>query len=75
MNTFLGIAMETWVNIDADCHMTREVSHTEAQIELGHGTGSLHLVVTEDGLAKLTRFIQQVQQEMRQQPTTKSSSH
>jgi hypothetical protein len=75
MNTFLGIAMETWVNIDADCHMAREVSHTEAQIELGHRTGSLHLVVTEEGLARLAQFIDQVRQEMRQQRTAKSSSH
>jgi hypothetical protein len=64
MNTFLGIAMETWVNIDGDCHMAREVSRTEAQIELGHRTGSLHLVITEDGLAKLADFLEQVRRQM-----------
>lgn len=72
MNTFLGIAMETWVNIDGDCHMAREVSRTEAQIELGHRTGSLHLVITEDGLAKLAAFIDQVMQEMEQKTAVKA---
>ena len=65
MNTFLGIAMETWVNIDGDCDMTRETGRTEARLELGHRTGSLHLVATEDGLAKLAAFVQDVLREMR----------
>lgn len=73
MNTFLGIAMETWVTIDSDCHMAREVSRTEAQIELGHRTGSLHLVATEDGLAKLATFIDQVQREMHQKMTPQTA--
>ena len=53
MNTFLGIALDTWVNIDGDCPMRHEVSRTETQLELGHETGSLHLVLTEEGLDRL----------------------
>jgi hypothetical protein len=52
-NTFLGIALETWVNIDEDCPVECETSRTEAQIALGHGTGSLHLVLSEGALRKL----------------------
>ncbi|HEX5402832.1 MAG TPA: hypothetical protein VFX16_11100 [Pseudonocardiaceae bacterium] len=65
MNTFLGIAVDTWVNVDGDCEMATEVSRVEAQIELGHGTGSLHLVMTEEGLARLVAVAGDVLQEMR----------
>jgi hypothetical protein len=53
MNTFLGIALDNWVNIDGDCPMSCEVVQRETQIELGHGAGTLHLVLTEDALVKL----------------------
>lgn len=69
MNTFLGIGMETWVNIDRDCDMNSEVSRTEAQIELGHRTGSLHLVVCEEGLATLAEFLDGVLTELRAKNT------
>ncbi|HEY3608243.1 MAG TPA: hypothetical protein VGL06_12125 [Pseudonocardiaceae bacterium] len=53
MNTLMGIALDVWVNIDGDCPMETEVTRCEAQLELGHSTGSLHLVLDEDGLARL----------------------
>jgi hypothetical protein len=49
----MGIALDTWVTIDSDCPMTHEVSKTQAQLELGHSIGSLHLVMSEEGLAEL----------------------
>jgi hypothetical protein len=49
----MGIALDLWVNIDGDCPMDSEVTRSEAQLELGHSTGSLHLVLDEDGLALL----------------------
>jgi hypothetical protein len=65
MNTHFGIAVDAWANVDGDCDMTYEVSPVEAQIELGHRTGSLHLVMTPRGLAKLLEVGQQVLTEMR----------
>jgi hypothetical protein len=53
MNTHRGIALETWVNIDGDCPIECEMSRTDAQIALGHGTGSLHLVLSEAALSAL----------------------
>jgi hypothetical protein len=49
----MGIALDVWVNIDEDCTIEREVSHSEVQIDLGHSTGSLHIVATEQALANL----------------------
>ena len=66
MDTFLGIAVDAWANVDGDCDMSYEVSRSEAQLELGHRTGSLHLVLTEAGLAKLVDTATQVLQQMRQ---------
>lgn len=66
MNTFLGIATETWVTVDGDCEMATEVSPTEAQIELGHTTGSLHLVLSEAGIDKLIAVASAAWQEMDQ---------
>lgn len=56
MNTFLGIALDNWANIDGDCPMSCEVIQHEAQIELGHGAGTLHLVLTVGALAKLAHI-------------------
>ena len=66
MDTFLGIAVDAWANIDGDCDMAYEVSRAEAQLALGHRTGSLHLVLTEAGLAKLVDTAARVLHEMRQ---------
>jgi hypothetical protein len=54
MNTFQGIAMDTWVDIDGSCPIDVEVVGQQAQFQLGHATGSLHLVLNEKGLGKLT---------------------
>ncbi len=64
INTFLGIAFESWVNIDGDCPMTHQVSASDAQLELGHGTGSLHLVITQGGLNKLLQVVEAAAAEM-----------
>lgn len=68
LNTFLGIALETWVTVDDECQMSHEVTRAEAQIDLGHRTGSVHLVLTERGIAKLVREIEQVLDELRTRP-------
>jgi hypothetical protein len=65
MNTFLGIALDTWATIDADCPIAHEVSKTEAQLELGHSTGSLHLLLTEDALVNLMAAAGEALDEMR----------
>ena len=56
MNTYLGIALESWVNINSECPMKSEVHRPhDIEIELGHSTGSLHLVLTEQGLGELVK--------------------
>jgi hypothetical protein len=35
MNTFMGIALKVWVNLDEDCAIECEFGRTEVQIELG----------------------------------------
>jgi hypothetical protein len=64
INTFLGIAFESWVNIDGDCPMTNQVSASDAQLELGHGAGALHLVITQGGLHKLLQVVEAAAAEM-----------
>ena len=56
MNTFLGISMDNWVNMDGDCPMSYEVIDKETQIEIGHGAGTLHLVLTIAALAQLANL-------------------
>ena len=51
VDTFSGIALDVWVNVDGDCPMTYEVSRSEVQLELGHSTVTLHLILTDQGLA------------------------
>jgi hypothetical protein len=65
MDTFLGIAVEAWVNVDGDCPMQIEVSASQAQIELGHNTGSLHLVMTDESLGTLVEVASQALEQMR----------
>ena len=57
MHTSQGIALDAWVDVDGDCPIHGEVVGQQAQIELGHSTGSLHLVLTEQGLANLARVL------------------
>lgn len=70
INTFLGIAFESWVNIDGDCPMTQQVSASDAQLELGHGAGSLHLVITQGGINKLLQVVEAAAAEMRSRNVT-----
>jgi hypothetical protein len=65
VNTLRGIALDAWVTIDGDCPMTSEVSKSEVQLELGHGIGSLHLVLGEDGLTRLLEIANEALAEMR----------
>ena len=65
MNTFQGIALDIWVNIDNDCSIKYEAVKSEAQIELGHQTGSLQLIVDEQGLARLVEVLGQALRETR----------
>jgi hypothetical protein len=67
MSTFLGISMENWVNIAGDCPMSFELVNRETQIELGHGAGALHLVLTPDALAKLANLTDTALAQLRQQ--------
>jgi hypothetical protein len=55
--TCAGIDLDAYAAIGRDCSMTYQVGPAEALIELGHGTGSLNLAVSEDGLARLLEFL------------------
>ena len=59
MDTLFGIALDAWVTIDRECDMTFEVVAGQAQLTLGHRTGSLQLVMDEAGLAKLIDVAQE----------------
>lgn len=65
MNTFMGIGLDTWATVDGDCPIECEVVSSEAQFELGHRTGSLHLVMTEDSLRRLAAVANHALAEMR----------
>jgi hypothetical protein len=79
MNTLFGIALDTWATIDRECDMRSEVVAGQAQLTLGHRTGSLQLVLDEPGLTKLVDVARQTLGEMRarnqsgEQPTPSSS--
>lgn len=55
--TCTGIGLDAYATIGRDCSLTYRVNPEEALIELGHGTGSLNLAVSEDGLARLLEFL------------------
>jgi hypothetical protein len=48
-----GIELDAYLVVDRACPMTVQVDCAEARIELGHGTGSVHLTASEEGLARL----------------------
>lgn len=56
MNTLFGIALDTWATIDRECDMATEVVAGQAQLTMGHRTGSLQLVLDEPGLTKLVEI-------------------
>lgn len=65
MTTFQGIALDTWADINGDCSITYgEVSRSNVQIVLGHSAGSLHLVISESGLAALIGVAQDALREV-----------
>jgi hypothetical protein len=53
--TSQGIAMDSWVLMSGDCALSCEVIGDQAQFEFDHGTSSLHLNASEEGLAKLVQ--------------------
>ena len=55
MFTSQGIATDSWVLINGDCALSCEVIGDQAQFEFGHGTSSLHLNASEEGLVKLVQ--------------------
>ncbi len=66
MNT-MGIALDTWADIDGDCSMSYcEVTRSDAQIVVGHGSGSLHLVMTEGGLVRLADVVSKALKEVQE---------
>ena len=74
MDTLMGIALDVWVNIDDDCAIEYEVSRSEAQIELGHKTGSLHIVATEEALINLAKEVGAALRDMRSYGLTGSAN-
>ncbi len=66
MNTHRQIKLDTFAMIDVDSPMEYEiVVPTEAQVVLGHGTGSFYLTVSEEGLVKLMEFAWAVLKDIR----------
>ncbi len=71
MNTLFGIALDAWVTIDRDCDMSSEVVAGQAQLTLGHPTGTLQLILDEPGLTKLVDVARKTLGQMRAcQPST-----
>jgi len=60
MFTTQGISLDTWAGLTAECVMSAEVVGDQAQLQFGHGSGSLSLVTDEPGLAKLLRLVTDV---------------
>jgi len=60
MFTTQGISLDTWAGLTAECTMSAEVVGDQAQLQFGHGSGSLSLVTNEPGLAKLLRLVTDV---------------
>jgi hypothetical protein len=66
MNPHRRIRLDTFAMIDVDSPMEYEiVVPTEAQVVLGHGTGSFYLTVSEEGLVKLMEFAGAVLKDIR----------
>jgi len=51
-----GIALDTWVMASRECDISCEVIGNQAQLTLGHDTGSLNLVLDDGGLAGLVEI-------------------
>lgn len=56
MLTMHGISLDTWASLTAECDMSADVVGDQAQLQFGHQSGSLCLVINETGLAKLIRL-------------------
>src|SRR6266567_5869685 len=56
VQTVQGISLDTWASLTAECDMSADVVGGQAQLQLGHQSGSLCLVTNEAGLAKLVRL-------------------
>jgi hypothetical protein len=55
MFTHRGIAVDSWVMMEDECAVSCDMIGDQAQFTFGHGSGSLHVVATEEALAKLVR--------------------
>lgn len=60
MFTTQGISLDVWAGLTAECAMSAEVVGNQAQLQVGHQSGSLSLVIDEPGLAKLLRLVTDV---------------
>ncbi|MCE6994168.1 hypothetical protein LZG04_04980 [Saccharothrix sp. S26] len=61
-----GIAVDSWVRVEAHCSIETEVVGDEAQFTFsGRRGGELSLVVTEAGLEKVVEHFQQALAEIR----------
>ncbi|HWC80765.1 MAG TPA: hypothetical protein VG756_12480 [Pseudonocardiaceae bacterium] len=56
MFTHRGIGLATWASVDEDCSLSCEVIGDQAQFDVGHATGMLHLVVDQGALARLAEI-------------------
>jgi hypothetical protein len=55
--TFQGISVDSYVMFGEECRVACQVNGPEIEIEFGHSAGSLHLVTSETGLAKLVDIV------------------
>jgi hypothetical protein len=74
MYHFQGIAVDAGVSVDGDCTMTHSVHNEGVDIDFGHGTGSLHLCLTENATVKLTDLLTVALADFRQHRVTCESS-
>jgi hypothetical protein len=64
-----GISVDSWVQIEGHCSIEHEVTADEAQLTLGHHTGSLTLVASEQALEHLISVAAHALDQIRTTPT------
>ena len=68
MFTNQGIAVNAWVTVDGDCSLSCDVIGDQAQFEFGTSTGSLNLIASETGLARLATVANDALTRLRDMP-------
>lgn len=63
-----GIEVSAWATVDGTCALSCDVVGEQAQFELGSGSGSLNLIVSECGLERLAQVASEALERLRAIP-------